>query len=527
MPGFLAKYGFGATATEQEPMLGVGDGATGLLAPAQPHELAEAVAIEGLSYDFLKRYKILPMIVANGALRVAVCDEGLSGPLQALELFCGRPTLPLWAPEEAILRRLEVLYGLGSGGMGGLGQGADQAGVWALDDEALRDLSSEAPAIRLLNYLVDRAVAVGASDIHVEPYRDRVGVRFRIDGILHEKESFPKGFEASFVSRVKIMARMNITERRRPQDGQITLQVSGRDLDLRVSTLPSVFGESIVIRLLYRDTLGLELAGLGVGQDDLRRFVEMIERPHGLLLVTGPTGAGKTTTLYAALRRINSSEKKIITLEDPVEYQLPGVAQTQVNAQVGYTFASGLRSIVRQDPDVILVGEIRDRETAYIAIHAALTGHLVLSTLHTNDAASAITRLQDMGIDSFLISSALTGVLAQRLVRVLCPRCRQPLEVSGEVPRRRGLDEPAAKVHLWRPGGCPDCGELGYKGRMGIFELLRVSEPIRALIGEQAHSELIMARAVAEGMTRLIGDGYQKARQGLTSLDEVLRVTIS
>jgi len=478
---------------------------------------AEKVALD-LSYEFLKAHKIVPFHLDDDRLCVAVSDPYCSNALQAIHLRTGYEVIPHISQEENILRKIEMDYGLGRGGLDSL-----LSGFEAESNESgnLDDLGSEAPAIRLFNFLLGRAVDMGASDIHVEPEENELRVRMRVDGVLHDLEPLSKRIQPALTSRIKIMAKLNIAERRKAQDGKIGLTVGGQALDLRVSTLPTVHGEGVVIRLLFRDTLGRKLDDLGMPLDVLERIISLIQRPYGLILVTGPTGSGKTTTLYAALRQLVNPNNKIITVEDPVEYRIPGVTQIQVNPQVGLTFASGLRSIVRQDPDVILVGEIRDRETADIAIHAALTGHLVFATLHTNDAPSAVTRLQDMGVDSFLISSAVTAVLAQRLVRVLCEKCKESATFNG------GYGFKAAKKgdSIWRAKGCPDCVSNGYLGRRGIFELMDVDEPLRELINQKDSSDALRACAIKQGMRTLREDGWIKAINGITSLEEILRVT--
>ncbi len=495
------------------------------LPPAPPERLGAPLSpLEGLSYEFLKMNRLVPIGQADGRLDVAVADPFNPGALDALAQLTGLAIQPWLAAEERILRKVESDYGLGSRGLESLANhqlGELEAG--GLD--SLDELDSEAPVIRLLNFLVDRAVSLGASDIHVEPQENHLRVRYRIDGVLQERERLDKNFHAPLTSRIKIMAQLNIAERRLPQDGRINLKVGGRNLDLRVSTMPTTFGESVVLRILYRDTLSWELSGVGVSPEQLERILELIARPYGLILVTGPTGSGKTTTLYCALKQINSPDAKTITIEDPVEYRLPGVNQIQVNASIGLTFANGLRSILRQDPDIILVGEIRDAETAGIAIHAALTGHMVFSTLHTNDAPGAVTRLQDMGVDSYLISSALTTVMAQRLVRKLCPECRKPVSVDHEVLARHGIQVEPGQYTIYAGNGCPACGQRGYKGRTGIFEMMEISDSLRALINRQADTETLRQEALQQGMRTLRQDGWLKVQAGVTSLEEVLRVT--
>ena len=366
----------------------------------------------------------------------------------------------------------------------------------------LRDMAREAPIIQLVNLLVLRAIQMGASDIHLEPFEDSFRVRYRRDGLLYEAESPPKGLQAAVLSRLKIMSRLDIAERRLPQDGRFRLKVQGHDIDFRVSTLPTLLGESMVIRILDREKVILDLSRLGFPARELKQFDELIHKPYGMLLVTGPTGSGKTTTLYGALEIINSPDKKIITIEDPVEYRLAGVTQMQVKSGIGLTFAKALRHIVRQDPDVVLVGEIRDRETAEIAVHAALTGHLVFSTLHTNDAAGAISRLLEMGVEDFLLASAIMGILAQRLVRVICPECRAPLppgEAAMELACERNGLPTKEPVQLFVGQGCPACAHTGYQGRTGIYELLLVDENIRQLILNRAEAAAMRRRPCPRG----------------------------
>ena len=509
---------------EEEALLQELSDYTGL-APAPDQSLADPQpAMDGLTYEFLKMNRLVPISQNDNRLDVALADPFNSGALESLAQLTGMAIQPWLAAEERILRKVESDYGLGSRGLESLANhqfGELEAG--GLD--SLDELSSEAPVIRLLNFLVDRAVNLGASDIHVEPQENFLRVRYRIDGVLTEREQLDKNFHAPLTSRVKIMAQLNIAERRLPQDGRINLKVGGQSMDLRVSTLPTTFGESVVLRLLYRDTLSWELSGVGVSQAQLDRILELIARPYGLILVTGPTGSGKTTTLYCALKQINSPDAKTITIEDPVEYRLHGVNQIQVNSSIGLTFASGLRSILRQDPDIILVGEIRDAETAGIAIHAALTGHMVFSTLHTNDAAGAITRLQDMGVDSYLISSALTTVMAQRLVRQLCPECRKPVKVDDQMLAHQGIEAEPGQHTIYTAGACEACGQRGYVGRTGIFEMMEISDEVRELINRQADTESLRQQALNEGMLTLRQDGWLKVQAGVTSLEEVLRVT--
>jgi general secretion pathway protein E len=436
--------------------------------------------------------------------------------------------------EGEIIDALENFYGSTASTFGRIIEGIDADEIENLSDEIedieqLKDLASEAPVIRLVNLLISKAIENRASDIHIEPFEKDLKVRYRIDGILHDVESPPKKLKAAVISRVKIMAKLNIAERRLPQDGRIKLKVLGKDIDLRVSTLPTLYGESVVMRILDKSNTNLyDIRRLGFPEDSLREFESLIRRPHGIFLVTGPTGSGKTTTLYSALSTINLPDKKIITIEDPIEYQIEGVNQIHVNSQIGLTFGSGLRHIVRQDPDVIMVGEIRDLETAEIAIRAALTGHLVFSTLHTNDAPSAITRLIDMGAEDYLIASSLLGVLAQRLVRVICPHCKTEIhpvpEMLAEIGFRSGNPEMGVN-HFYEGRGCDQCSNTGFIGRVGIYELMTINDDIRKLSIGKADSNQIRKKATENGMRSLRDDGWLKVRQGITTIAEVLRVT--
>jgi general secretion pathway protein E len=492
----------------------------------QPLSLKELGPIEsfpGLSVRFLKENRCLPLKHESGRILLAMADPDDQQASEALEVVLGAKISPVLAEEGEILQFIEAVYQPGSPMSRLVGdlepEDMDLASEETAEIGHLRDMAREAPIIQLVNLLLLRAIQMGASDIHLEPFEDAFRVRYRRDGILFEAESPPKGLQAAVLSRLKIMARLDIAERRLPQDGRFRLKVQGHDIDFRVSTVPTLLGESMVIRILDREKVILDLHRLGFPPRELKQFDELIHKPYGMLLVTGPTGSGKTTTLYAALERINSPDKKIITIEDPVEYRLTGVTQMQVKPAIGLTFARGLRHIVRQDPDVVLVGEIRDRETAEIAVHAALTGHLVFSTLHTNDAAGAVTRLLEMGIEDFLLASAVLGILAQRLVRVICPECRAP--VSGAVFQeeiRRDRDGAPAwqPEQLFEGKGCPACAHTGYQGRTGIYELLAVDEAIR---------QLILQAAIKQGMQTMAEDGWSKVAQGLTTTQEVLRVT--
>jgi general secretion pathway protein E len=397
----------------------------------------------------------------------------------------------------------------------------------AEDIEHLRDMASEVPVIRLVNNLISRAVERRASDIHIEPFEKEFRVRYRIDGILQNVDAPPIQLKAAIISRVKLMAKLNIAERRLPQDGRIKLKVLGKEIDLRVSTLPTLYGESVVMRILDKsDSSAFDLRRLGFPANLLSKMEKLTSLPHGILLVTGPTGSGKSTTLYSAMKRINLPDKKIITIEDPVEYQMDGINQIHVNAQIGLTFAAGLRHIVRQDPDVIMIGEIRDLETAEIAIRSGLTGHLVFSTLHTNDAPSAITRLVDMGVENYLLASCLVGVLAQRLVRIICRHCKVEYQEDIERLKALGVDTTGpSKVTVYRGEGCEACGHTGYESRKGIFELMEPDDEIRRMIVANESSNILADYARRHGMKTLREDGVEKVLSGVTTLDELLRVT--
>ncbi|HEX5020477.1 MAG TPA: type II secretion system ATPase GspE [Candidatus Binatia bacterium] len=479
--------------------------------------------------DFFKLARMVPVMIDGGELVVATTDPLDVSRLHALELAAGVRVKPVLAREKEIAARIEALYSSSYAPDGG--QEAVEHQFEGLGDEEdvahLRDMASEVPVIRLVNQMLVRALESRASDVHIEPFENQLKVRYRIDGILHEVESPPRQLKAAVISRLKILAQLNIAERRLPQDGRIKTRLAGKDVDLRIATVPTLYGESVVIRLLERGQIFTELDTLGFPPGPLAHFNEMILKPHGMILVTGPTGSGKTTTLYGALQKINDPGKKIITIEDPVEYQLSGVNQIHVKPQIGLTFANGLRSIVRQDPDVIMVGEIRDAETAEIAVQAALTGHLVFSTLHTNDAAGAISRLLEMGVQDYLLSSSLLGVLAQRLVRRLCPSCRKevPFANIAGLTEELNLREANSLSTVWEATGCSACSGTGYLGRVGIFELLPVTSEICKVISQRADAGVIRNLAVQQGMRLLREDGWDKVRQGLTTLAEVLRVT--
>ncbi|MDH3442672.1 MAG: type II secretion system ATPase GspE [Deltaproteobacteria bacterium] len=492
------------------------------LAPS-PLELDATIA------EFLRSACIVPVKMDGPELVVATSNPLELSRLHALELASGLRVKPVLAKEKEITARIESLFGAAASSDSPLASGAREI-EGAVDDEDvahLRDMASEVPVIRLVNQLLVRALESRASDVHIEPFENQLKVRYRIDGILHEVEPPPRQLKAAVVSRLKILAQLNIAERRLPQDGRIKIRLAGKDVDLRIATVPTLYGESVVIRLLERSQIFTELDTLGFPPTLLQQFNDMITKPHGMILVTGPTGSGKTTTLYGALEKINDPGKKIITIEDPVEYQLGGVNQIQVKPQIGLTFANGLRSIVRQDPDIIMVGEIRDAETAEIAVQAALTGHLVFSTLHTNDAAGAISRLLEMGVQDYLLASSLLGVLAQRLVRRLCSNCRKevPFAGAGNKDLEWGADNWATEQTTWDAVGCERCSDTGYLGRIGIFELLPASAEICRNIVRRADAGLIRGLATQQGMRLLREDGWDKVRQGVTTLAEVVRVT--
>jgi len=493
-----------------------------------PEELPSTPPVlKELSPQYLRQSVACPIAIEGTTVTVATANP--TDPLLLDEL---QQTLPLTirlcvAPAPAILEAIERAYGASTAlqkiveGMGA----ADRQGDPEDDVGHLRDMAFEAPVVRLVNLLLEGALAADASDIHIEPFEDSLRVRYRVDGLLYDQEAPPRRLQAALTSRIKIMAEMNIAERRLPQDGRIRVTAAGgRRVDIRVSTVPTIHGESIVMRLLDRSSVFLPFDRLGFAPAAARGFETLIHRPHGIVLVTGPTGSGKTTTLYAALDKINRPDLKIITVEDPVEYQLKGINQIPVRPKIGLSFASGLRHIVRQDPDVIMVGEIRDLETAEIAIQAALTGHLVFSTLHTNDAPGAVTRLQDMGCEPYLVSSVLSGVLAQRLVRRVCQACRAPDHPDPATLLALGVTD-VAGVELFHGKGCNDCRGTGYRGRTGIYELFRITEEARSLVVRKAPAGEIRRLAVAQGMVTLREDAWAKACAGLTTVEEILRVT--
>ena len=470
--------------------------------------------LENLAPRFLRQFRCLPVALHDHTVTLAMADPLDFETRNAVESSTGLTVLAGIALEQEILDSIDRYYGQTAKNEAELASPVGESE----DLEHLRDMASEAPVIRLVNAMIGQAVEQRASDIHIEPFEKEFRIRYRIDGVLANQSSPPRELKAAIISRVKLMARLNIAERRLPQDGRIKIKTLGREVDLRVSTLPTLYGESVVMRLLDRSAGDFyDLEKLGFDDHMLRRMTYYTSLPHGIFLVTGPTGSGKSTTLYSALKRINQTDKKIITIEDPVEYQMDGINQIHVNPQIGLTFAGGLRHIVRQDPDVIMIGEIRDRETADIAIRAALTGHFVYSTLHTNDAPSAITRLTDMGVENYLLTSSLVAVLAQRLVRVICPHCRQS---AGEVTAPNG-----DRIQGFQGAGCEHCFGTGYHGRVGIFELMELNEELRSIIMRNDDASIITAAARRNGMRNLRDDGWDKVARGVTTSDEVIRVT--
>ncbi|MFQ6131891.1 MAG: type II secretion system ATPase GspE [Armatimonadota bacterium] len=482
-------------------------------------------ALESVPAELAYRHLLLPLSTSDGTVTVAVGDPLALNALDDVRLVTGLTVNPVLADAEQLRQRVEEAY------VSALSEEGQDEDVEVLEGEEediadLQRMAREALVIRLVNLILRQAVQDQASDVHIEPFEDEMKVRYRIDGVLHEVPAPAKRLLPAIVSRVKILAELDIAERRMPQDGRIKMLISGHEIDIRVSVVPTLHGESVTMRLLDQSSILLTLEQLGFARADRERYERVILRPHGMLLVTGPTGSGKTTTLYASLQRMYTPEKKFLTIEDPVEYQLEGVNQIHVRERIGLTFARGLRHMVRQDPDVIMVGEIRDGETADIAIHASLTGHLVLSTLHTTDAAGAVSRLLDMGVEPYLAASSVIAIMAQRLVRRICPECREEYEpapnmlqlmdseVEGEVPRVQ-----------WRGAGCSACRYTGYQGRCGIFELLTVDERVRSLIMQRAPASQIKAVGVDEGMRTLRQDGWDKVVEGVTTIEEVVRVT--
>ena len=480
---------------------------------------------------------VMPMSQENGAIKVIMHDPMNFETIEKLRFVLNREITIALASRESIVEAINRYYGSSTQETESVDSMLQEFTDTAIDfaedggggrtgggNNALEE--GDAPVIRLVHLIIQEAVTMRASDIHIEPYADRVRIRYRIDGVCMERDSPPRRLLGSIVSRLKIMGQIDIAEKRRPQDGRIKMHVAGKDIDLRVSIIPTIHGQSVVMRILDRENIKVGLRDLGFGDEDWKKFSTLIKRPNGILLVTGPTGSGKTTTLYAALNELNRPDVKIITAEDPVEYYLPGVNQCEVRAKIGMTFARIIRAMLRQNPNILLVGEIRDEETANTAIQASLTGHLVFSTLHTNDAPSAVTRLVDIGVQPFLVASSVMGIMAQRLVRKICPKCRQRYEPAPHVLQSLGLrPELAKKANFMKGKGCTHCGTSGYRGRMGIYELMGMTNVIREMTFKGEPTQMIRKAARKQGMRTLFEDGMIKAMKGLTSIDEVLRIT--
>jgi len=494
------------------------------------HYKGKNLYIEKIPENFMREARFVPLELKDSTLVVAINNPFNDAALEAVEQATGYHIEAHLAKNEEISQMIGAIFSSEVSSMDRIIEniGRDGDGDLGDDDNVdhLKDLASEAPVIRLVNLIISRAIELQASDIHFEPFEKSFLIRYRIDGVLHDMEAPPKNLQAAIISRIKIMSKLNIAERRLPQDGRIKLRVLGKEIDFRVSTLPTLFGESVVMRILDSESITFDLHSLGFPADNLTNFEDLISRPYGIMLVTGPTGSGKTTTLYSALNQINSPDKKIITVEDPVEYQLHGVNQIHVKPAIGLTFSSTLRSILRQDPDVVMIGEIRDAETAEISIHAALTGHLVFSTLHTNDAPGAITRLLEMGMENYLVSSSLQGILAQRLVRKICSHCCEEYDATPELLPELPVSPYARGVpRLARGKGCEQCANTGYRGRSGIYELLMVTDEIRQIILSQSDSRALKDQARAQGMQTLREAGWQKVLEQVTTGSEVIRVT--
>ncbi|MFN0062459.1 MAG: type II secretion system ATPase GspE [Myxococcaceae bacterium] len=500
-----------------------------------PPDIVDVEWAKKIPINFAKQARLLPLAAEGDGLVIAVADPLDTSAFDHARVLLGRDLILKVASGTRIVDTINSVY---DRAVNEAEQLVDEMEAQDLDSLAqeleepqdLLDTDDEAPIIRLVNSLLFRAAKERASDIHIEPGERELLVRFRVDGVLQEIIKPPKRYQNSIVSRIKVMGQLNIAEKRLPQDGRIRIKLAGRDIDIRLSTIPTTFGERIVMRLLDKSTTLLDLAEIGMAPAILASVDQVIRRAHGIILVTGPTGSGKTTTLYGALSRINTQDLNILTVEDPVEYQLQGISQMAISPKIGLTFANGLRSFLRQDPDVIMVGEIRDKETAEIAIQASLTGHLVFSTVHTNDSSGAVTRLVDMGVEPFLVASSLTAILAQRLVRRLCPECKQAYtatdeELSEVTLTRAKLKQLTRDPHIYRATGCPACNRTGYRGRTGIYEFLPVDDDIRQLVLKNVDAGTLKKTAVARGMTTLLDDGARKVALGETSIAEVLSVT--
>ncbi|MES5488365.1 GspE/PulE family protein [Bradyrhizobium sp. INPA03-11B] len=489
---------------------------------------AEPLLTDIVTADFVRRNRIVPLVATDDALTIGVVDPLNLEPVRALAYLTGRPTVARLFVAADFEKALQALYTKSASGFDGVSFG-DNSDASETDVQRLRDIASEAPTIRLVNQIIAAAVERQASDIHIEPALEAVLVRYRVDGLLRTAQSLPPGMRAAITSRIKIMAKLDIAERRMPQDGRIKLAIRGVDIDFRISTIPTAFGESVVMRILDRSRIELDFVKLGFSSDHIDTLRELMRQPNGIILVTGPTGSGKTTTLYTALKELNSPDRKVFTVEDPIEYQLGGINQVQVQPAIGLTFPHALRSILRQDPDIVMIGEIRDLETARIAIQASLTGHLVLSTLHTNSAAATITRLIDMGLENYLLASTVKGILAQRLVRKLCPHCARPhrdaeywAERLSNDTRNRSIGE---RLNIREPTGCSECAGHGFIGRSTIAEILVVDAPVHRHILSATSDMQISDFARTTGMISMYENGVTKVRRGETTIDEVLRAT--
>jgi len=491
--------------------------------------IIDSKVIKSIPEELARKYTIIPLFKSGETITLAMADPLNVIALDDLRLKTGCTIEPVAANETDIKNSINQYYGTG-GSIDEVIKTIQTKAIGAEEEEEislekLHDMAEEAPIIKLVNLIILQAIRDGASDIHIEPEEKDLRVRARIDGVLHDVSTIPKHLQAAVISRTKIMADLNIATKRIPQDGRFQINIENNQIDVRISALPTIYGENIVMRLLDTSSVLLGLEQLGFSENNLDQFKLLITRPHGIILVTGPTGSGKTTTLYSALNTINTPDKNIITVEDPVEYRLAGIRQSQINPKAGLTFASGLRSILRQDPDVVMVGEIRDRETAEIAVQAALTGHLVFSTLHTNDAAGALTRLTDMGIEPFLISSSIIGVIAQRLVRTICPSCKEEFTPTEKSLKELGIEKENENIKIFKGKGCKNCKNTGYKGRIGIFEQMLLNDKIKDLVLERTSSVVIKRAAQEAGMKTLREDGLDKVMKGITTLDEVMRVT--
>jgi type IV pilus assembly protein PilB len=473
---------------------------------------------------------VLPLSQDNGALKIIISDPSDFDTLQKLQFILNKDITPVLAPKEQIVEAINRHYGqTETESVDSMLQEFTDTQIDFTETESAAQMAaaeeSEAPVVKLVNLIIQEAISLRASDVHIEPFADRIRIRYRIDGVLVERDSPPRRLLAPMCSRIKIMGNIDISEKRRPQDGRIKMTVSGKHFDLRVSVLPTNHGQSIVMRILDRTSIQVNIKDLGFADDDYKRFQNIIKRPNGIFLVTGPTGSGKTTTLYSALNELNRPDRKVITAEDPVEYYLPGVNQVEVKHQIGLDFARIIRAMLRQAPNIILVGEIRDQETAEIAVQASLTGHLVFSTLHTNDAPSAITRLQDIGIQPFLVASSVIAIMAQRLVRVVCPKCKEPDKPPAHEIKAAGLTpSQVANATFMRGRGCGHCHHTGYRGRKGIFEMLRMNSALREMTFNREPTQAIRRQSRLLGMRTLLEDGVNKALGGLTTLEEVLSI---